>query len=198
MKIDQKFVVIDGMENTGKTKIIKRLFNGDDFCIRTREPVNYFREFLTTQNYNPDVFSEMLAFMSSKSYNLHSNIIPTLKSGGNVYCDRFFAVTLVYQCYCKGVDESFVNMIYNKMFEGNEDVRPTHEIILIGDPEILLSRTKKDEKECRFENEGVDFHWKVYEGFQKYYAENDSDVYLIDTTHLTLDETYEEVLKIIN
>ena len=101
-----KFIVVEGSEGVGKSTQIKtiKLFleEHDIDYIVTREPGGTsfgesIRSIILDQNNDTDNLTDSLLFYASRYENYNKIILPALKSGKTVICDRFHYSTLVYQ-----------------------------------------------------------------------------------------------------
>jgi dTMP kinase len=102
-----KFIVIEGVDFTGKTTQVKKLsayLNHLEINhIITREPGGTklgesVRDIvLETKSEDPAKEAILLLFMASRAENISKIVEPALQSGKHVICDRFLASTLVYQ-----------------------------------------------------------------------------------------------------
>lgn len=202
----QKFITISGMEGTGKTTIIKKLLNADKNSVAIKEPHNYFREFLCTNRYDTDPNTEMLTFSAARSFNLNNIVIPSINKRKNVYADRWYPETWVYQGFCKNANRGLSEAIYENMFSSIKNghiYKPTHTFLLITDPKLSLSRSykenaKNNSNESAFEDLGLKFHKKVKEGFKRYCGKGHANnCLLIDTSNMTLMDTYEFIKRSI-
>lgn len=191
MKNVGNFFVFSGMEATGKTTIIKKLREKDARAVCIKEPNVYFREFLTSDKYDPDAYTELLAFITARSYNYHNFVIPSINNGRNVFADRWQGETYAYQCCAKGQRIDLIAKLYNIMINAN-GVVPKIEFILLCDPQVSLQRSIDAGHANRFENYGIDYHKKVYDGFVQY-AETIPNSVIIDTNDISLEEVYNEI-----
>lgn len=87
-------------------------------------------------------------------------ILPALKEGKTVICDRFIDSTIAYQRYGLGVDLSLIRDLHKLV----EIKYPDITFILDIDVQVGLSRARDKNK---YEEMDVDFYNKVQEGFQE-------------------------------
>lgn len=97
-------------------------------------------------------------------------IIPALKEGKTVVCDRHIDSSLAYQGAGRGLGIDTVADI-NKYAIAGCPVDATVFIDLPHD-KMFRSRRKAEELNDRFEVETADFHKRVYEGFRAVAAKN--------------------------
>ena len=110
------FITFEGIEGAGKTTQIHRLAEslrgrGKSVCV-VREPGgtpvgDRLREVLLKDTVLAGLVlpeTEFFLFCASRSELVRSEILPALKSGKVVLCDRFTDSTLAYQGYGRGLD----------------------------------------------------------------------------------------------
>ena len=191
------FITLEGPDGSGKSTIIKLIGNylekkGIDF-IMTREPggtliAEEIRHIvLDEKNTNMGKETEALLYAASRAQHVHEKIRPSLEEGKLVLCDRFVLSSLAYQGVGRdlGIDE--VKAINDFGVKG---LNPDLILFFHIDPELTLKRKFLEASPDRLEQEGSEFHKKVYEGYMellKLYPEN---IKIIDAT-----KTIEEVLE---
>jgi dTMP kinase len=115
------------------------------------------------QNTDISPMTELLLFNASRAQHVKGVIRPALYEGKAVICDRFDDSTTAYQSYGRGLDLEMVKSINDTATGG---LRPNLTVLLDISVEDGLAR-KSDEKLDRFEQETIDFHRKVREGYLK-------------------------------
>lgn len=194
-----KFVTFEGGEGCGKSTLIGLLVNyfqenginflttrepgGLDVCEEIRQIVKYSKEDLTPQ-------TELLLFSASRAQLTHDVIVPALKSGKVVVCDRFYDSTRVYQGYCVDVDDNTVMSITNFATGG---LVPEVTFFLDIDPQFAFERKGGKDKGDRIENKDFSFHEKVRQSF-KLLAQKEKRFVVLDATK-TLDELLSQVVN---
>ena len=104
---------------------------------------------------------ELLLFNASRGQLVQDVIRPALKGDKTVICDRFSDSTLAYQSYGRGLDADKVREVNEMAVAG---LKPDVTFLLDIRPEIGLSR-KKSGINDRYEQEKLDFHRRVRDGF---------------------------------
>lgn len=168
------FITLEGPEGSGKSTIIKLLegyFNekGIDY-VSTREPggINIAEQIrnviLDKNNTAMDGRTEALLYAASRRQHMFEKVIPALKSGKVVICDRFVDSSLAYQGYARGLGIDEVMKINEFAIEG---YMPNLTLYLDIKPEIGLDRIakNKDREVNRLDLEKLDFHKRVREGY---------------------------------
>jgi dTMP kinase len=98
-----RFIVIEGLDGSGKTEVINRLKKDFSSFLYTREPGGtVFGEMvrnvlLDSKSKNVPPLPMLLGFVSSRASHVQELIIPSLKKGVNVVSDRFDASTFSFQ-----------------------------------------------------------------------------------------------------
>lgn len=167
-----KFVTIEGPDGAGKTTQVKKIsdyLKSRGFKVLvTREPGGTplgekLREvLLTSEGESPVPEAEALIYAASRAQLVKKVIEPTLDKGFIILCDRFVDSSLAYQGWARGLGIEELARINGWFLQ---DIWPDLTIVLDIDPAQSLNRLsgKKD----RLENETLDFHRKVREGFLK-------------------------------
>lgn len=168
------FITFEGPDGSGKTTQINLL--NDYFKKRGREVVltrepggtqisEKIREvILDPENKGMSFVCEALLYAASRAQHVHEVIIPALKSGKIVICDRFVDSSVVYQGYARGLGEE---MIENINYYATLGLNPDITFLLTLPAGIGIKRKRKGGELDRLEQEDILFHEKVYEGYNK-------------------------------
>lgn len=122
--------------------------------------------------------TELILFNASRSQLVGEIILPNLKTGKIVICDRFADSTVAYQSYARGLDLKTVLEMNNI---GTQGLKPDLTFLLDISPEIGLSRKPQNAND-RFEKEKLAFHRKVRQGFLDLAAKEPQRWVVIDST----------------
>lgn len=107
--------------------------------------------------------AELLLFNASRAQLVEEVILPNLKKGVNVICDRYADSTTAYQGYGRGLDLASVKAVNRIATQGlTPDLTIWLNIPVTGG----LSR-KKDATPDRFHKEKINFHKRVRQGYLK-------------------------------
>ena len=167
------FVTFEGPDGSGKTTISQGVYKkltqlGYD-CIYTREPGGIrisedIRDIiLDTKNTNMDIRTEALLYAASRRQHLVEKIIPALKQNQIVICDRFIDSSLAYQGIGRSIGFEEVLQINQFAIEG---LFPDLTIYLDISAQEGLKRIEDRNHKDRLDLESIDFHNKVYEGYE--------------------------------
>jgi len=173
------FITFEGPEGSGKTtqaRLLASYLKSQGYeTVLTREPGgteigDAIRKILL----NPDFkdmgeVTELLLLSASRAQNVKDRIRPALERGNIVICDRFTDSTLAYQGFGRRFDIELL-MSLNRIATGG--IFPELTILLDLPVEEGLARSRALQKEeskagkgDRIEQEGIDFHRRLREGF---------------------------------
>jgi dTMP kinase len=172
-----RFVTFEGGEGAGKSTQIARLKNrleqlGHPTLV-TREPggsplAEEIRAFILAGHAKPlGPFAEALMFAAARIDHLDKTIVPALKNGTTVLCDRFADSTRAYQGSSGTIDSSLIDDLERVTLAGT---RPDLTLILDLPAETGLARAgerraQKGEGVDRFEDEDLSFHQALRQAF---------------------------------
>ena len=198
------FIVIDGLDGSGKSEITKMLHNylfskNKRFRIlTTREPTNgeygkQIRDILGREK-DPKSNSRKLAelFVKDRNQHLNGTIEPFLAASNEhelniVLCDRYYYSTIAFQgAQGLGIKE-LVDM--SKCF-----MKPDLTFILDVDPKLALKRIKSRKKE-KFEQ--LEFMKTIRENFLRLPKLLDDKIIIIDSSK-SLESVFDKVKKDID
>jgi len=170
-----KFITFEGGEGTGKSTqaamLGARLESYGLAVQLTREPggspgAEIIRHVLLTGAAKPlgaDV--EAMLFAAARDDHVQCTILPALRSGKWVVCDRFADSTRVYQGILGQVDQKLINVL-ERVSVG--ELAPDLTVILDLPVQVGLERAKLRRGPAqadRFEGEGADFHERLREAY---------------------------------
>lgn len=164
------FITFEGGEGTGKTTLIKNVFESlkkTHSIIATREPggsmiAEAIRDIILNPKYDGVTpFTEALLLAAARAQHLDEVIVPHLKQGDIVLCDRYIDSSLAYQGFARELGIDFVLSINSYATMHMPDL--TFYIDL--DPNIGIKRIKGRSKYDRLDQETNAFHAKVRLGY---------------------------------
>ena len=172
MNLSGKFITFEGIDGCGKSTQAKILSEQLTFCgnkvLLTREPggsegAEEIRNLLLTGNTDRwSAETEILLFTAARRDHLERTILPALKNGIAVICDRFSDSTRVYQGVTRGDLRDLVDKLDTAMIPRQPDIT----ILIDLDPTISLARAlERSNNEARFEDFGLEMQIKLREGF---------------------------------
>jgi len=187
-----KFITFEGGEGTGKSTqagmLAQRLETYGLAVQLTREPggspgAEIIRHILLTGAAKPlgaDV--EAMLFAAARDDHVRCTILPALRSGKWVVCDRFADSTRVYQGILGQVDQKLINVL-ERVSVG--ELSPDLTVILDLPVELGLERARQRRGSAqadRFEGEGVEFHQKLRDAFLDIAAHEPDRCVVIDAS----------------
>ena len=201
--MNNKFIVIEGGEGSGKTSLIKLLESylkeKNIDVLTTREPggvsaAEKIREVILDEKI--DSITEALLFASARREHLVKKVLPALKENKIVLCDRFVYSSLAYQGYARGLG---IENVYEINKPATNGLMPGLTIFLDVSPEVGIGRINKHRTNevNRLDLEGIEFHEKVREGYKKaieMYPEN--KVVVVDGDR-HINDVFEDVKNIL-
>ena len=163
-----KFITIEGGEGAGKSTNISFI---KDYLeqhaievVLTREPggtplSERLREILLDKNEtNMCSDTELLLMFAARAQHLNEVIMPSIREGKWVICDRFTDATYAYQGGGRGIAFERIAALENWV---QGDVRPDMTIIFDLPVDVGLSRASNRSEPDRFEQENIDFFTRV-------------------------------------
>ena len=190
MKHKGFFITLEGVEGAGKTTQINRLVEAlGENVIATREPggtpiSEQIRDiFLTASDISAQ--TELMLIAASRAQHVSELILPALKDGKTVLCDRFSDATVAYQGYRKGIDLELIEQVNSIATRG---LKPDVTFLLDVPPRVGLNRKRESgEPFTRLELETITSHEKVRKGYLAM-AESESERVKIINAQLHIDE----------
>lgn len=173
-----RFITFEGGEGVGKSTNIQ--FASDWLrhhkieTLITREPggteiAEKIRNELLKAHHQESMsdLSELLLVFAARAQHLEKVILPALKQGMWVLCDRFTDSTLAYQGYGRGLP---MDTIYQLKALVQQGLEPDCTFLLEAPLELGMSRARgraaaAGEQVDRFETERLDFFKRVQDGF---------------------------------
>ena len=165
----------DGSGKTTQINLLEQYLKEAGYeCLITREPGGTVigeevRELILNPEYKEmSPVTEMLLYAASRAQLVHEVIGPALEAGRIVISDRFVDSSIVYQGIARNLGISTVAAVNAP---GIGIYRPDG-IFFIDLSEAEGIRRKKNQKKLdRMEQESIDFHHLVSEGYRKVLAE---------------------------
>lgn len=161
-----RFIVFEGGEGCGKSTQASLLAGAIDAYL-TREPGGTVlgekvRDILLEiGEHDLHARAELLLLAAARAQHVEELIVPTLRSGKNVVCDRFSGSTIAYQGYGRELPIEDV-MVANEI--ATQGLQADMTILL--DLPYELSLERRGVTPDRIEAAGEDFHVRVFEGFR--------------------------------
>lgn len=171
------FITFEGIDGCGKStqvKLFARTLERQGIRpVVTREPggtklgEGVRRLVLPRASTGMDPRMEVLLYFAARAQNVAEVILPALKRGRIVLCDRFTDASLAYQGYGRGIELGFIRELHRVACQG---LKPDLTLVVDIDPRTSVRRARKRNRgegpdEGRFEQEKTGFHRRVRQGY---------------------------------
>lgn len=192
------FITFEGIEGCGKTTQIKKaadFLRGNSIdVLLTEEPGGSalgveLRRILLNRNESIagiSARSEILLFLADRAQHVDEIIRPALDGGRTVLCDRYSDATIAYQGYGRGLDLDTVKLLDSF---SSRMLKPEVTFLFDLPAEAGLKRAfhriagaDATEAEDRFENEAIEFHTRVRNGYLNLARSEPQRFRIIDAT----------------
>lgn len=167
-----KFITFEGCEGVGKSKQLSMLKSeldelGIDYVL-TREPggtlISEKIRNIILDKENADMTDECEALLYAAARNQHINglILPSLRQGKLVICDRYIDSSFAYQSVARGLGFEYIEKINDVAIKS---CMPDLTLFLDLAPDEAFKRKGGVDDSDRMELSGMDFHNNVYSGY---------------------------------
>lgn len=197
------FITFEGPEGSGKSSQLPDLasFLKERGCdvVCTREPGgtkigDQIRQVLVCmENVELHPRTEILLFQAARAQLVEELILPSLKQGKVVLCDRYGDSTLAYQGYGHGLDQEKLKMMLEFATGG---LKPDLTILLDVDVMTGLKRKKAKDEWNRLDAYEISFHERVREGYHHLAAEDKKRWRVVDASQ-SMKKVQEEIRQIV-
>lgn len=191
-----RFIVFEGGEGCGKSTQAALLARAIDARL-TREPGGTvlgerIREVLLhAQDHGFDARAELFLLVAARAQHVEEVIIPTLRAGQHVVCDRFSGSTLAYQSFGRGLPIEDV-VVANEI--ATNGIHPDLTILL--DVSLSLAKARRGAVSDRIEAAGEEFHERVAAGFLEI-AQSDPEHWAVLDGGMSADEVAASVREVV-
>ena len=166
------FITLEGCEGSGKSTqlaLLNDYFKDNNIdVVFTREPggtpiaEDIRKIILDVKNIDMTDQTEALLYASARAQHISEKILPAVKAGKIVICDRYIDSSFAYQAYARGLGYDFVSGINAFAIK---NCMPDLTIFYdISPREAFLRKGGADEGD-RVEQSGIAFHERVYGGY---------------------------------
>ena len=180
-----KLITFEGIEGSGKSTharlLAQKMRAAGHAVIEVREPGGTrigeaIRLLLSRKNYREVMCpqTELLLFMASRAQLVQTVILPALRRGTYVVCDRFSDSTSAYQGYARGCDLELIADINSFAVQ---NLAPDLTVLLdlglrTGFKRLHCRNQRQGTKKDRIESESMAFHERVRDGYLDLAAKN--------------------------
>lgn len=198
-----KFITFEGNDGCGKTTISSRIYEtlkaeGYD-VIFTREPggISISEQIrsvlLDPKNTTMDGRTEALLYAAARRQHLVEKVIPALKEGKIVLCDRFIDSSLAYQGVARGLG---IDEVYTVNEFAIDSHMPDATIFLKVDAEVGMARIASRGEKDRLDEEGEKFHRLVAQGYDEVLKRYQNRIHVIDAEQ-EVDQVFDDTYRLI-
>ena len=199
------FITFEGIDFCGKTTQARRLIsylrrNGYNVLL-VREPggdgiaERIRRILLSKKTSKMTDLTELLLYEAARSQLTERMILPALKEGKVVICDRYSDSSLAYQGYGRGLNKKMIKDLNHISTFG---LLPDLTILLDVSVRMSFKRRKKEKREKdRLEKEKFEFHLRIREGYLTIARQSRKRIKVVDGTE-NIDKTWQKVRKVVD
>ena len=194
-------ITFEGIEGSGKSyqskKLYKRIKKMGFNVIYTREPggsnsAEHIRKVILTGEKNKfDKFTDTLLYLASRNEHVKEKLLPELKRGKIIICDRFVDSTIAYQVYGKNIKKNIIDKVHKEILK---NVKPNLTFILKLNLSKALQRVKGRKKNNRYDNFSRSFYQEVQKGYIKI-SKNDKKKYLLIDSNSSIKENKKKIIN---
>lgn len=195
------FITFEGNDGSGKTtistKVYETLKNKGYPVLYTREPggieiAEQIRSIiLDPNNTEMDARTEALLYAASRRQHLIEKVLPALKQGKIVLCDRFIDSSLAYQGVGRNIGMKEVFDMNAFAIEGH---MPDVTIFLSVSLKTGMKRVAQRGNLDRMDQESMEFHKRVAEGYESVKLKYADRMVMIDAEQ-EMEKVYEATLR---
>lgn len=194
-----KFITFEGGEGSGKSTQSKMLYDHlNDKNVKvllTREvggtsEAEKIRDILLHSHLLP--MTEIMLVMAARFEHLNKIIIPALKQGTWVICDRFVDSTAAYQGMNSDIGIDRIFAMHDEILGG---LLPDTTFFIDLAPTVALTRAKSRGDNNKFEDKDIKFHNSVHEGFIEISKKFKNRVIRVKAEDLTTAEIHKKILQ---
>ncbi len=198
------FITFEGGEGTGKTTqcrlLAEYLQTGGYEVVSTHEPGGssigaQVRSIVLDPAKPLSPPAELMLYMADRAQHIREVIRPALDAGWVVISDRYADASLAYQGYGRGLPTEMIGRLNDYATAG---LKPAITFLLDMDVKAgicrVRSRCNGQPEGDRIEQEPLDFHQRVRDGYLKIAAGNPSRYRVIDAG-LTVEQIREQIVQ---
>ncbi|MBS5644556.1 MAG: dTMP kinase [Clostridiales bacterium] len=184
-----KFLTFEGVDGCGKSTQMRFLSEylqekGLE-CVVTREPggcriSEQVREILLdVENKGMEDMTEALLYAAARVQHIEEVILPAIRAGKLVLCDRYIDSSVAYQGYGRQLGAEAILRINQY---AADHCMPDLTFFFDYKPAKAFQRMNPHKEMDRLEQEGEDFYDRVYKGFREIWKANPARVRRIDVS----------------
>lgn len=197
-------ITFEGIEGSGKStqaKLLSDYLNSQGHeAVLTREPGwGRMGELIRTiileeRDIELDPVSELCLFCADRAQHVKDFIVPSMKEGKIVICDRYYDSTVVYQGYGRKLDMRFVNKAAKASTLGTY---PDITFLLNLPVRKGITRIKERGEESKIDVEPLEFHELIRQGYMVL-ARREPDRIIKVNGDREVQELHQDIIKLIS
>lgn len=203
-----KFISFEGPDGAGKTSVLNQIQSdleaeiGKEQVMYTREPGgNHISEqirrvLFSPENTDMDGRTEALLFAAARRQHIVSEILPGLKAGKVILCDRYVDSSIAYQGAGRHLGEDDIWRMNQFAIDG---LLPELTVYLDVESELGMRRIAehRSNQVNRLDKEKLAFHQTVRQAYLRLYHQFPERIKLIDASQ-PLEKVVEDVRRVIH
>ncbi|WP_283587400.1 dTMP kinase [Limosilactobacillus viscerum] len=203
-----KFISFEGPDGAGKTSVLNQIQSdleaeiGKEQVMYTREPGgNHISEqirrvLFSPENTDMDGRTEALLFAAARRQHIVSEILPGLKAGKVILCDRYVDSSIAYQGAGRHLGEDDIWRMNQFAIDG---LLPELTVYLDVESELGIRRIAehRSNQVNRLDKEKLAFHQTVRQAYLRLYHQFPERIKLIDASQ-PLEKVVEDVRRVIH
>lgn len=185
-----RFITFEGIDGSGKStqaRLLADYLRGKGTKVFfTKEPGEgklgeaIRTEILDRRDIDIEPYAELCLFCADRAQHVRELILPKLKDGYTVICDRYYDSTLAYQGSGRGIDP---DLVFRMAMASSLGVKPDITFFLSIPVEQALLRLKDRRKERnKMDEEPLEFHSRVDKGYRELIEKDVSRIKVIDAS----------------
>lgn len=179
------FITIEGADGVGKTTVSEKLAEKLNLTLLRTPPAPFNDKALRAIIEGEGSTLTKYFYYRTACQIASDRIKKSIAEGQGIISDRYIKSTQVYR--------SVTNPELEKIFEETDLIMPDFEILLTASPEVRLERVNERPDAGAIANElDVEFQNKIQDKFLEH------NMYVIDTSNNTVDETVSQILEYIS
>lgn len=186
----KRFITFEGIDGSGKStqaKLLADYLSAEGVSVfLTREPGGgrlgeaIRADILDRNDIEIEPYAELCLFCADRAQHVREIILPRLREGCTVICDRYYDSTLAYQGSGRGIDPG---LVHRMAMASSLGVEPDITFFLSVPVEHALLRLEGREKERnKMDEEPFEFHSRVDEGYRQLIEKGISRIRVIEAT----------------